>query len=279
MTVADREERPVFVFASGWRSGSTLLQRLLTSHPDLIVWGESRGFVRGLLEAWQSVESLRALSAEQREVFDAEGARGWIPVMNPPLEALAAGMRALLRAYWAEPAHALGRARWGMKEVRCDAASARWLHALFPGARFVFLTRHPARCLASARGVARGGGSVLSEAEGAVAFLAHWRRLARSFREAADLPACTLRYEDLLREPSTALAGLAEHLDLDPTGFDTSILASRRRGWKEPPALERGDRRALRDPALWEEAALHGYDAGAEAPRLRRVGWIRASVR
>ena len=34
------ENRPVFVLAAGWRSGSTLLQRLVMSSGETLVWGE-----------------------------------------------------------------------------------------------------------------------------------------------------------------------------------------------------------------------------------------------
>ena len=35
--------KPVFVLASIWRSGSTLVQRLLSSDPEIIIWGEPYG--------------------------------------------------------------------------------------------------------------------------------------------------------------------------------------------------------------------------------------------
>ena len=35
--------KPVFALASIWRSGSTLLQRLLCSDPEIILWGEPYG--------------------------------------------------------------------------------------------------------------------------------------------------------------------------------------------------------------------------------------------
>ena len=36
----DSNAQPIFIFAAIWRSGSTLLQRLLCSDPSLILWGE-----------------------------------------------------------------------------------------------------------------------------------------------------------------------------------------------------------------------------------------------
>jgi hypothetical protein len=33
------DDQPIFVCAVGWRSGSTLLQRLLMTDPSVLVWG------------------------------------------------------------------------------------------------------------------------------------------------------------------------------------------------------------------------------------------------
>ena len=46
--VSASEEEPIFVFAAGWRSGSTFLQRLLLPH--CFVWGEPYGRT-GMIEA------------------------------------------------------------------------------------------------------------------------------------------------------------------------------------------------------------------------------------
>ena len=36
----DDVDEPVFLFSAGWRSGSTLLQRLIMSDASIFVWGE-----------------------------------------------------------------------------------------------------------------------------------------------------------------------------------------------------------------------------------------------
>ena len=53
------EHRPVVVLSSG-RSGSTLLQKLLNTHPDLVIWGEQdQALLTGNLDGMQDyVEDL-----------------------------------------------------------------------------------------------------------------------------------------------------------------------------------------------------------------------------
>ena len=41
---AERDtESPIFLLATGWRTGSTLLQRILVTDPHLLLWGEPLG--------------------------------------------------------------------------------------------------------------------------------------------------------------------------------------------------------------------------------------------
>src|ERR1700759_2808533 len=36
-------EAPIFLLSTGWRAGSTLLQRILVTDPSLLLWGEPLG--------------------------------------------------------------------------------------------------------------------------------------------------------------------------------------------------------------------------------------------
>jgi hypothetical protein len=39
----DGNESPIFLLSTGWRSGSTLLQRILVTDPSVLLWGEPLG--------------------------------------------------------------------------------------------------------------------------------------------------------------------------------------------------------------------------------------------
>ncbi len=36
----EEDERPIFILSAGWRSGSTLIQRLIMSKERILIWGE-----------------------------------------------------------------------------------------------------------------------------------------------------------------------------------------------------------------------------------------------
>jgi hypothetical protein len=260
-------ERPIFLLGAGWRTGSTLAQRLLCSHPEVVIWGENRGLLAHLDGALRVIEGLQPLSEAHRQKREDEGGRAWIAVLNPDLNDFEAGLRQLLLRYYAEPARRAGHSRWGFKEVRHELEQAQLLRRLFPAARFLLLVRHPEDCLASARGTMKEGRGLLKEVGGPEEFVSHWTRLAASFHAGASQPGNLLiRYEDMVAEPDRIIARIGEFLDLDASGFDRSVFEHRIGGWRSQPRLEAIDRELLRAPALWQTAERFGYAPRQLAP-------------
>lgn len=116
------------IIASGPRCGSTLVQRLLCSHPKVLIWGEHGGALRSWPDA---------------------GFDGFIANLMPPLSGLRQEARSLLLRLWADPAVELGRPLWGFKEIRYGRGECVGLLSLFPEPRFVHLTRDPRHVLVS----------------------------------------------------------------------------------------------------------------------------------
>lgn len=268
---------PVFVLSAGWRSGSTLLQRLLMSDPRLLVWGEPydlSGHVQRLAEAllplgpdWPPDRYfLRAHEASGR----ADHTREWIANLYPEVEHLRSAHRALFETLLARPARRRGYERWGFKEVRLSGDHALYLRWLFPDARILFLVRDPAAAYRSYRAYRPWyerwpDDPVLTARD----FGRLWARLAGSFlRHSGPLGAPLLRYEDLVSGRKN-VHELACSLDLR---LDEEILGTRIRAWRpEGGAAERGgagvrpadvprvERRLLRD-AVEPVASELGYD-------------------
>lgn len=256
-----QEFAPIFVFASGWRTGSTLLQRLLCSHPEIHVWGENRGLCDALQGLYRDVLAHRQTVARAESDFRINGADAWIANLNPSPDRFLHATRVMLDEYLARPAEEMGRTRWGFKEVRYGFDMADFLRLMYPNARFVLLTRHPGDCLASARATQRTW-KLLDHVGGPAGFLAHWERTARSFLLARDeTGALGVRFEDLTRAPEEWVARLGSFLDVSPDGFRGDVFATRRRGWTDDePCLTEEDIAALADSSVWEVAREYGYD-------------------
>jgi Sulfotransferase family len=204
--IEDREA-PIFLLSTGWRAGSTLLQRILVTDPDLLLWGEPMGemsLVSRLTEMVSHFISDRNLTEWKNQPALESGslAKSWIANLYPSAEDFRLSLRAMFDRWLCEPAHDHGFSRWGFKEVRIGAAEAVLLNWLYPKAKFIVISRHP---YDSYKSLADSGwGQVYDRypdviVDSAAAFAWHWNRIAVSWSELPSVfPVRMIRYEDLI---------------------------------------------------------------------------------
>lgn len=200
-------ESPIFLLATGWRSGSTLLQRILVTDSRVLLWGEPLGEMALLSELAGIITRLFTFPELQKrceagdQVFSSLST-SWIATLYPPGGDFRRGLQALLTGWLAEPARRRGFSRWGFKEVRIGAAEAILLRWIYPKAKFVLLSRNPYDCY---RSLSDSGWHHLYHArpeirvDSAAGLARHWNRIALSWMELPpDFPAFRIKYEDLI---------------------------------------------------------------------------------
>lgn len=213
-------DEPLFIFSAGWRSGSTLLQRLVASSGRYFIWGEpyhQTDVIRRLAESlipfgtgWPPDEYVHSEPRQDRTGSgsgtgaDDEATVGlssrWIANYYPPVSALLDAHRAFLRELLAPPPPHQDVA-WGLKEVRLSAEYGVYLRLLFPRSRFLFLVRDPRDAYLSYRERPTWFERwPRSQIRTPYAYGQVWRRLAESFLVYGDrLGATLIRYEDLVQ--------------------------------------------------------------------------------
>jgi hypothetical protein len=265
-------DSPVFIMSAGWRSGSTMLQRLLTSSGQILVWGESGGALNCLEDMHARYQQMLGSGAHLfRHGYGGNGdrqwmefvenphtesrAHNWIASMNPPLEEINGAVRGLFEAYYARPAKNMGYQRWGVKEVQCGIITATYIREIYPLAKFVFLVRNPMDCLLS---IKRRNWMDYKEPAQAVRYYAEtWRKLASDFRTASF--GRYIKYEDLVGNDSV-LRELENYLEVG--GLSRKFVEESRADWvpENQEGLTWRERRAILK-ILSPEMKAHGYRA------------------
>jgi hypothetical protein len=203
------KESPIFLLSAGWRSGSTLLQRLIMSDPRVMIWGEPYdecGLIQSMAD---SMKAFRPGWPPQKYFYDGtppdQLTGAWIANLFPAAEDWRQSQRALFERLFAEPAKRAGAERWGIKEVRLTGDHCRYLRWLYPNAKFVFLYRNPFDAYRSYCRYGRNWYSTFPHEPvfTAHAFGKHWRHLVDSFlRESTAMTALLVKYERLVCDPS-----------------------------------------------------------------------------
>ncbi len=200
-------ESPIFLLATGWRSGSTLLQRILVTDPSVLLWGEPLGEMAlisemaRMLARLSTFPQLKELCAADETIFSSLPT-SWIATLYPPSEDFRRSFQSLLTRWLGEPARQRGFGRWGFKEVRLGASEAILLHWLYPKGKFVLLSRNPYDCY---RSLADSGWHHLYYSrpniriDSAAGLARHWNHIALSWSELpTSFPAFRVKYEDLI---------------------------------------------------------------------------------
>jgi hypothetical protein len=208
-----KTSNPVFIFSAGWRSGSTMLQRLISSSGEVLVWGEAGGGISGFLDAYERYRQMLGPGSDL--YMHGYGGNGeqqfseflkhpddrmhrWIACMNPGHDHLLASMRQFFVSYYEDIAMDLGYGRWGVKEVQSGIDVAKFVKLLFPDARIIFLVRHPYKCILS---IKRRKWMDMEHHKDPLKYYAnYWKRLAREFY--GNSTGLLVKYEDLISDRS-----------------------------------------------------------------------------
>ncbi len=210
---------PLLVTSPSIRCGTTLLQRLLCSSRNALVYGEEVG--KDLDLQLQILASRRMVYAHSRARFADRLERvvrgdgdGWMldlmPDLDGYLDAQRDGAVAGL-AYCRDHALQAGRELWGFKYPGWPPALMRLLFDVVPGTRVIYLHRD----LADTARSAKAWGALADEAD-MQGFCAQWlehQRFMHAWRQ--QHPVLVLDFETLVRDPDQAIHRLCAFLPFD----------------------------------------------------------------
>lgn len=229
--VDESQESPIFVFSAGWRSGSTLVQRLLMSSGNVLIWGEPLGDAAGVARLSHSLTAITpdwppdAFFETTEDVSDLSGK--WVANLAPKMSYLKKAHKAHIQQWLSVASkEEFNVDRWGLKEVRLTIDHARYLKWLYPEARFLFVYRNPFNAYRSWKGNRWRSVWPGYYRNSAIAYARHWKLLLSGYLEGcSDVGGRMIKFEDLV-SGKIDIAHLGEYLainDLDESVLDNKI--------------------------------------------------------
>lgn len=263
-------EEPVFIFSAGWRTGSTLLQRLLSSSGSLLLWGEPYDRSNIIQSLASTIEPFSDKWPPRKYITDngefEQNTNKWIANFYPRETHLLAAHRNFIRTLFAPSNEKDTSKRWGIKEVRYGLREAVFLKTLFPNAKFLYLQRDLDDAYFSYKNFNQHMNWYANWPHNTVftpyAFAKHRARLIREFSQAQKLTGgLILHYHDIVSDNDT-LTKIETYCNVK---IDRKTLEN-----KVGNALERKKKPKHRAAISWFESCLlrSGNFRGAK-PQLR----------
>jgi hypothetical protein len=233
------ELEPLIITSPALRSGTTLLQRLLCSADNALVYGETCAldlefFAKVYASKALMYQANRARFRQTRAQVAAGETNAWILDLMPDLDgylqalgrACAAGL-----AYCRDEAVRSGRPLWGVKCPAWPPEVLQLLRTLLPRSRWLYIHRDVLDCLRSARAqqMVRSEQDVAALCRGWVASLTYVLGLG------PDPQFLLLRYEELVAQPAANLERIATFSGA--RGIDPRVLDHRINTWSGEEAL------------------------------------------
>lgn len=152
--------QPIFIVAPAQRCGTTLIQRLLSSSPNTLIFGETVAndihlltslyqnkqlMISGPHNTWRDEQIQQVLKGE---------VNAWIPDLMPEREAYLSNFRQSLESYCAfyqSYIEKQGRSQWGCKMPGWPLPQFSFLLELLPAAKVIYIHRDLEECVISAR--------------------------------------------------------------------------------------------------------------------------------
>lgn len=246
---------PVIVISPNVRAGTTLVQRLLCSAPNALVYGDLVGQEMEFFAKYASVKEqmmgFQAVNlAPVRRAVLAGDTDDFITSLAPEPTRYLAGFKDAALAWLKgcqEEATAAGRPVWGWKLAGADAMALTTLATWLPEARWIWVERDPADCFRSAKAAGMFKGAADA------AHFAHAAHAARAAFAPLASQALLLDFQTMTADPTGTIRRLEAHTGaqgISERVFSVRVNTPGSLTCTPPAALSPEEAAALGDPGL-----------------------------
>ncbi|WP_020535477.1 sulfotransferase family protein [Lewinella cohaerens] len=219
---------PIFIASPVQRCGTTLIQRLLSSSSDTLIFGESVAndvhiyaslyqnkqlMIGGPHNAWRDQQLAQVLEGD---------VNAWIPDLLPARDAYLASYRKALLDYCdflQQYVETQGRSGWGCKLPGWPIPQLDYLQGLIPGTKVIYIHRDLEACVVSARSINMCLDEPSTQQFRQMYAFQHAEAERRLQREAV----MWIDYKELVEHPDKVIAQLVAFTGID--GIDAGVMA------------------------------------------------------
>jgi hypothetical protein len=240
---------PVVIFSPIVRSGSTLLQRLLCSAPNTLIYGDSVGQEVEFFAHYGTTRELMLRSQQStidpvRTLVLQGNVSEFITPLSPSLAGNLRGFQAAAET-WIDvcrrEALEAGRSIWGWKMAGAEPSSLARIAQWYPDAKFIWIERDLAACLSSAKA------ANMLEGEDQARALVNKAQACRQAFSNLSVNKLHLDYEAVLKSPEETVLQLEKFTGakgIDLKVFDERINQFGNASYISPTPLSREEEAA-----------------------------------
>ncbi|MCB0602179.1 MAG: sulfotransferase [Saprospiraceae bacterium] len=220
---------PLLVASPIQRSGTTLIQRLLSSAPNTLIYGESCAHdINLMLGLWIQKQGMFDHRSEWRnkqlEQVLAGDVDDWIPDLIPNTTAYLANFECLIAdsiEFYARFARDHGRDRWGVKLPGWNAFQLENIMNLIPATKIIYIVRDIRDCICSAKNA-----FMCQDLDAIAEFISIWRtNLTQAKQKLKSCQVFWIAYDDLITHPEKVISELEQFSGA--SGINLDVLAHR----------------------------------------------------
>ena len=215
---------PVFITAPTARNGVTLLQRLINSSKQMIVYGENTNFmsvVPKLVHSSVQVHNERGAEfQEARKQFLEQTTEGWTSNLWPdPQPLMMVAFEAFYKSVlvYQQCSEKYGYQRWGIKNPLNEPQMIERLRILMPKARYLFIYRNPIDVIKSAK-----SRKFITTPDQLKQYAAQWAGILTTVVNYGFEQVKVIKYENLINNPDPIIDQIERFAGI--TGIDRSVM-------------------------------------------------------
>jgi len=238
--MASKTRHPICITSPLRRSGTTLLQRLLCSSPDALIYGESCANDFNLLANLFSnkemlfLQNKEARNHQLQEVLNGN-VNDWIPDLMPEIDGYIDAYKNMINTlakHYNDYAQGQGRKFWGMKMPEWMPTGLILLQKILPETKIIYLRRDLEDCVKSAKKM-----DMIREPQEIQQFCHTWKQ----FTSFADLhlkgdQVLHVNYEDLIHTPDQIISTIETFTGVQ--GIDRKVMEVKVNTYNNDPKLE-----------------------------------------